>query len=80
MGWVYQQKPLMGWPLDYDSGPADFVAAWFMLEGTGNKVFDLSGNGNTGTEQVDSVWQPGKFGLCSYFSGDEYIVVADSPS
>ncbi len=57
---------------------ADTVAIWPM-NSLGTKIFDLSGNGNTGTEQVDSVWQPGKFGTCRYFSGNDYIATPDSP-
>ncbi len=69
MGWPYQQKPPMGWPLDYDSGLADFVGAWFFLEGSGNKVQDLSGNGNTGAFQGDPTWIAGKFGPALDFDG-----------
>lgn len=44
MGWPYQQKPPMGWPLDYDSGLVPDAGFWPMLEDSGNKVSDLSGN------------------------------------
>ena len=78
MGWPYQQKPPMGWPLDYDSGLADFVGAWFMPEGSGNKVFDLSGNGNTGTFVGNTHFVPGKFGPAPSFDGNgDYISVID---
>lgn len=46
MGWPYQQKPPMGWPLDYNSGLVPDAGFWPMLESSGSKVFDLSGNGN----------------------------------
>lgn len=51
-----------------------------MWEGAGPTVEDLSGYGNIGTEQQDSVWQPGKFGPCRYFSGNDYICIPDNPS
>lgn len=47
-----------------------------MWEGGGPTVEDLSGNGNDGTEQQDSVWQPGSYGSTRYFSGDDRINLA----
>ena len=81
MGWPYQQKPPMGWPLDYDSGLANFVGAWFFLESSGGQVNDLSGNGNTGIFQDTVLWKPGKFGQaldCGVAAG--YVQVSDSPT
>jgi len=47
MGWPYQQKPPMGWPLDYDSSLVPEAGFWLFNEGSGNKVSDLSGMGIT---------------------------------
>ena len=71
-----QMKPMMGTQVNIAHPLSSFVGFWPMLEGSGNKVFDLSGNGQTATEQTDSVWLPGKFGSCRYFSGDDYLNVA----
>ena len=38
------------------------VGCWVMNEGSGGAVFDLSGNGNTGTKYAGTAWQGGKFG------------------
>jgi hypothetical protein len=38
------------------------VGCWLMNEGSGNKVYDLSGNRNTGSFVADTGWAPGKFG------------------
>jgi len=49
------------------------VGYWLFNEGSGNKVFDLSGNGNgNGNEGVliaDTHWVPGKFGSALDFDG-----------
>ena len=62
MGWPYQQKPPMGWPLDYDSGLVPEVGFWTFGEGSGNKVFDLSGNGNHLSASGSPIWVPGDAG------------------
>ena len=38
------------------------VGYWLLNESSGNKVFDLSGNGNTGTLVANTHWVPGGFG------------------
>ena len=46
-------------------------------EGSGNKVFDLSGNGNTGAI-TGAIWVPGKYGSCLDFDGDgDYVQLPD---
>jgi len=52
----FQQKPMLGEQLDLAHHLSDFTAAWFFLEGSGLKVFDLSGNGNTGTINGSGVY------------------------
>ena len=68
-GWPYLHKPPMGWPLDYDTDLVPDAGFWPMLVGSGNKVFDLSGNGNTGTLQEHTHFVPGKFGSALDFDG-----------
>jgi len=79
MGWPYQQKPPPGWPLDYDSGLVPEAGFWPMWEGSGNKVFDLSGNNNTGSLVADTHWVPGKFGSALSFDGTGDYVDIDNP-
>ncbi|KKM65972.1 hypothetical protein LCGC14_1485910 [marine sediment metagenome] len=59
------QKPLLGTPIDW-SNPLSrtLVAAWTLLEGSGDRTFDVSGNGSDGTI-IGAGWEPG--GL--YFDG-----------
>ena len=45
------------------------VGLWLMNEGAGDKVYDLSGNGNTGTFVSDPIWSVGKFGPTIYCDG-----------
>lgn len=76
-------KPIHGHPLGPDGGLA---GCWPMNEGAYNKdfnkVFDLSGNGNTGAVQVNAIWTSGKFGSAIEVTGNEPggIIIADSPS
>ena len=53
-------------------GPAGGLVLFsIMNEGSGNKVFDLSGNGHGGTFQNTPIWTPGKYGTAIDFdSGD----------
>ncbi|MHC4583482.1 MAG: LamG-like jellyroll fold domain-containing protein [Planctomycetota bacterium] len=55
---------------------ASLIGCWLMNEGTGDRIFDLSGNGNIGTfgsGAARPVWQPGKSGSSVYYDGDDYI-------
>lgn len=56
------------------------VGFWLANEGSGGKVFDLSG-GNIGTFQGGVSWSAGKFGSALLIDGAEgsYIQVPDSP-
>ena len=75
MGWPYQQKPPMGWPLDYSSGLVPNAGFWLFNEGSGNIVQDLSGNGNTGTITL-ATWEAGKFGSALKFvSGTNHSIL-----
>ena len=72
-----QQKPCLGHQLAHGKSITDgLVGCLLMNEGSGNKVYDLSGNGNTGTFNGDPQWVPGKFGAAIDFDGDgDYISV-----
>jgi len=49
------------------------VGCWLMNEGGGNKIFDLSGNGNNGTLGGNAVWSYSNDGPCILFDGSSYI-------
>jgi hypothetical protein len=60
------------------------VGCWLFNEGMGDKVYDSSGNGNTGTltnmshpSTVTSGWNPGKFGKAIAFDGSNDYVFRD---
>lgn len=72
-----QQKPILGTQINW--GTTDgLVGFWLMNEGSGNKVYDLSGNGHTGTFQTNIIWQSGKFGSGLYFDGSSDRIDTDS--
>ncbi len=68
-------KPVRGIRLNKSHPLArGLVGYWLFNEGSGNKVFDLSGNGNTGTFVGDVVWTPGQSGNAIYVPGsNDYI-------
>jgi len=77
-----QLKPFCGIQLNRTHPLArGLVGCWLMNEGGGNKVFDLSGNRNTGTltnmafpPTATSGWNPGKFGSALAFDGtNDYV-------
>ena len=71
-----QIKPNLGIPINWGNPLAKgLVGYWPMLEGTGNTVQDLSGNGNDGNLVADTHWVGGKFGPCLSFDGDEDYVL-----
>jgi hypothetical protein len=79
-----QTKPIIGSKVDF-SHPLSkgIVGCWLFNEGMGDKVYDLSGNQNTGTltgfshpGTVTSGWNPGKFGKgISFTTGTNLIRV-----
>jgi hypothetical protein len=73
------RKPLLGELLNYsDPLTKGLVGLWLMNEGLGNKVYDLSGNGNTGTI-TGAGWVNGKFGSALDFDGSgEYVLCGDA--
>jgi len=77
-------KPQFGRQLNYGHPLAQgLVGCWLMNEGCGDRIADLSGNGNTGTLKnmgatAASGWNPGKFGHALAFDGVNDVVVAAS--
>lgn len=75
--WI--QKPPPGTPLMPGHPHLDGLAGWWLFqEGSGDKVFDLSGKGNTGTlggfdfpSTVASGWNPGPAGRALIFDGTD---------
>lgn len=68
--WPYRQKPMLGRLVDWSDPLSDgLVGLWLMNEGSGDKVFDLSGNGNTGTLTSGPIWTAGNTGPAISFDG-----------
>jgi len=73
------QKPCLGlqvnWAHPLSQG---LVGCWLFNEGSGGQVFDLSGNGNTGTLIGTAHFGSGKFGSGLVLDGDsDYVDLAD---
>ena len=63
-------KPVLGSQIQLGHPLANgLVGCWLMNEGSGNKVYDLSGNGNTGSLIADTHFVGGKFGPALDFDG-----------
>lgn len=78
MGWSYHNKPPMGWPLDWSSPLSKgLVSLWLMNESSGNRVQDLSGNGNTGSYTGTPEWNAGFYGPQVRCDDDQYITFAN---
>ncbi|KKN32991.1 hypothetical protein LCGC14_0808170 [marine sediment metagenome] len=80
MGWTFQHKPLLGTPLD-GSEPLSqgLVGLWLMNKGSGNKVFDLSGNREIltfGAGAASPIWVPGEHDSAISFDGGDNITGA----
>lgn len=61
----YHQKPLLGKLPLWTPNPAGIpapIGAWVMNEGSGNMIFDISGNGNNGEKSGAPVWVSTKVG------------------
>lgn len=72
---IFQPKPRLGTVLNRKHKLAKgLVGCWLMNEGTGNTVFDLSGNGNHGTIN-GADWVPG--GLDFVSANSDYINIGD---
>lgn len=86
MAWT--TKPPLGIPLDWSNTlNSGLTAFWLFNENSGDKVYDLSGNSNTGTfnniafpSTPTSGWNPGILGPAVNFDGiDDYISVPSNP-
>lgn len=54
------------------------VGCWLMNEGAGSKIYDLSGNVNTGTFGNETYWTPGRNGPAIGFDGvNDYASMGD---
>ena len=76
----WPQKPPLGVPINWgDPLARGLVGCWLLNEGTGNRVYDLSGNGNTGSLVGDTHFVGGKFGSCLSFDGTgDFVTVQDN--
>lgn len=85
-GWI-QNKPLQGTPLISGHPHIPKGGWWLFQEGMGDRIGDLSGNGNVGIatgmsfpSTVASSWNPGLFGSAPIYDGtDDEIIVPDAP-
>ena len=76
---VWLTKPPLGTQLDWSNPLNQGLAAfWLFNEGTGDKVYDISGNNNTGTltnmafpSTTTSGWNPGRLGPAIAFDGSD---------
>ena len=67
----FQQKPLLGEQLNWAHPLSQGLVLYLPFnEGSGNKVYDLSGNSNTGPLGGNVAWTVGKFGHALDFPGD----------
>ena len=76
---ILHQKPLLGRQINWAHPLGKhIIGVWPMNEGSGNKIYDLSGNGNDGTfSGMDgSNWVPGRKGHALDFDGG-YIDFGD---
>ncbi|MCH7559002.1 MAG: LamG domain-containing protein [Planctomycetes bacterium] len=72
-------KPIRGIRLNKSHPLArGLVGYWLLNEGSGNKVFDLSGNGKTTTLYNSPIWTPGRFGSAlEWNTNNQYGVLND---
>ncbi len=76
-----QLKPTRGIRLNKSHPLArGLVGCWPFNEGSGGQVFDLSGNGNTGTLVGNPSWDFGIFGALKFDGTGDYIAINNSPS
>jgi len=65
----WQKPPLGALPEPGYDICRGLVGLWLFNEGSGGRVFDISGNGNHGTLVADTHFVPGKFGSALDFDG-----------
>ena len=85
----WTQKPQLGVRINPAHSLAKgLVGCWLFNEGSGNKVYDLSGNGNHGTlvgmafpPTIPSGWHPGRDGTALALDGtNDYVNAGNSSS
>jgi len=65
---IFHQKPLLGQQINWSHPLArGLVACWLMNEGSGNRIYDLSGNKNDGIFVGDTKWVSGETGQALKF-------------
>ena len=75
------QKPMLGLQINRAHQLGDPVALWLENEGSGNKVFDLSGNDFHLTGAGGPTWTAGKFGsVTRYSAASNQYFVRDIPA
>jgi len=72
----FQQKPMLGQQINWAHPLAPDAGCWLINEGSGNKVFDVSGNNLIGTNN-GAVWVSGHYGPALQFSKAEEISISD---
>ena len=75
------QKPPLGSQINFDHPLAKgLVGCWLMNEGSGNKIYDLSGNKNDGSFVGNTTFSPGRGGSSLLFDGTEdYVTIKSNP-
>jgi hypothetical protein len=74
------QKPPLGSLINLAHPLAKTAGWWLGNEGSGNRLNDLSGNGNNGTLVNHTSWAPGRSGSALSFDGtDDYVNIAADP-
>ena len=69
-------KPFRGIQINWAHPLArGLVGVWLMNEGTGNKIYDLSGNQHIGTFENTPTWEPDRIDFVS--TGDDRINIGD---
>jgi len=74
------QKPMLGLQINWVHPLSDgLVGCWLFNEGSGNKVFDLSGSGHDGTLVNSPIWTSGDSGPVLQFddANNRYIDIDD---
>ena len=64
-------KPPLGSIIDHEHPLSRGLAGcWLMNEGSGNRIYDLSGNGNDGVLTNGPLWKPGRNGAAIELDGN----------
>ena len=74
-------KPMIGSQIDPQHPLSQgCVMALLMLEGSGNRTYDLTHNGNDGVFQNGPLWKPGRNGAAIEFDGSNDYVDLGNPA